>query len=71
MMPDVILTFANRIPAPIRAIAAKDNPAIWLQLATVYGEIGHDPRVIAAFATALRDLQANGTKAVLQTYLAG
>ena len=24
MMPDVILTFANRIPAPIRAIAAKD-----------------------------------------------
>jgi mannitol 2-dehydrogenase len=53
-----------------RALAAKANPAVWLELDTVYGDIGRDPRLIAAFATALRAVQAQGTKAVLEAYLA-
>ncbi|MFM2390535.1 MAG: hypothetical protein RLZZ437_2090 [Pseudomonadota bacterium] len=52
-----------------RARAAKSDPAIWLQMATVYGDLGRDERVIAAFSRALRDVQAKGTKAVLQAYL--
>jgi mannitol 2-dehydrogenase len=53
-----------------RARAAKSNPAIWLQMDTVYGDIGRDPRLIAAFAAALRSVRENGTKAVLEAYLA-
>ncbi len=32
-----------------RAKAAKDDPAIWLHMDTVYGDLGRDQRVIAAF----------------------
>jgi mannitol 2-dehydrogenase len=53
-----------------RAIAAKSDPAVWLQMDTVYGDQGRDPRIIAAFTKALRDLQAHGTKETLQAYLA-
>ena len=54
-----------------RAKAAKSDPAQWLQMATVYGEISHDARVVAAFAQALRDVQTMGTEAVLKACLAG
>lgn len=53
-----------------RARAARTNPAVWLELDTVYGDIGRDPRVIAAFAAALHAVQAKGTKAALEAYLA-
>jgi mannitol 2-dehydrogenase len=54
----------------VRAQAAKADPAVWLQMDTVYGDIGWNPTVVAAFTQALRDVQANGTKAVLESYLA-
>lgn len=54
-----------------RAQAAKSDPAVWLQMATVYGQIGLDARVVSAFASALQDIQAQGTRAVLTRYLAG
>jgi mannitol 2-dehydrogenase len=53
-----------------RAIAAKTDPAVWLQMETVYGDLGRDPRIIAAFAKALGDVQGQGTAAVLRAYLA-
>ncbi len=52
-----------------RATAAKADPAVWLQMDTVYGDVGRDPRVIAAFGAALNDVQTTGTKAVLEHYL--
>jgi mannitol 2-dehydrogenase len=52
-----------------RAKAAKADPAVWLQMETVYGETGRDPRVIAAFTAALRDVQTKGTKGALEAYL--
>ncbi len=53
-----------------RAHAAKADPGIWLQMGTVYGDTGKDPRIIAAFTAALHDVQTKGTKAVLKAYLA-
>jgi mannitol 2-dehydrogenase len=53
-----------------RAKAAKTNPGVWLQMDTVYGDTGRDPRVIAAFTAAQRDVQNKGTKAGLEAYLA-
>jgi mannitol 2-dehydrogenase len=51
------------------AHAAKADPAAWLRMQTVYGDLGHDPRVVAAFTTALRSIQSLGTKAVLEQFL--
>jgi mannitol 2-dehydrogenase len=53
-----------------RAVAAKSDPAIWLQMDAVYGDLGRDPRLIAAFAKALGDVQGQGTAAVLRAHLA-
>ena len=53
------------------AKTAKADPAAWLGMADIYGETGRDPRVQAAFATALYAIWAKGTAAVLADYLAG
>ena len=53
-----------------RAKAAKADPGHWLQMDTVYGDLGRDPRVITAFAAALTDVQTNGTEGAIQAYLA-
>jgi mannitol 2-dehydrogenase len=53
------------------AKAAKADPAAWLGMADIYGDTGRDPRVQAAFATALNAIWARGTRAVLTDYLAG
>lgn len=50
---------------------AKADPKAWLAMAEIYGETGRDPRVQAAFATALNALWSRGTAAVLQDYIAG
>ncbi|PZQ95974.1 MAG: mannitol dehydrogenase [Cereibacter sphaeroides] len=52
------------------AKAAKQDPARWLAMEDIYGDIGRDPRVIAEFSQALNALWAKGTKAVLTEYLA-
>ncbi len=53
-----------------RALAAKADPAAWLRMDTVYGDLADDPRVVAAFATALQAVQRDGTKATLDAYVA-
>lgn len=50
---------------------AKADPNAWLGMAEIYGETGRDPKVQAAFATALNALWARGTKSVLENYAAG
>lgn len=55
----------------IRAQQAKDDPAVWLAMSEVYGDLGSDPEVVVAFAQALRALWAKGARAVLTDYLAG
>ncbi len=53
------------------ARAAKADPNAWLAMTEIYGETGRDPKVQAAFRTALNALWARGTKSVLTDYLAG
>lgn len=51
------------------AKAAKDDPSAWLGMSDIYGEVGTSPAFAKAFAKALSDLWANGTKATLATYI--
>ncbi|PTE21650.1 mannitol dehydrogenase [Cereibacter changlensis JA139] len=53
-----------------RAKAAKADPAQWLAMTEVYGDLGSRPEVVAAFTTALNAIWAEGTEAVLRRYLA-
>ena len=52
------------------ARAAQTDPQRWLAMEEIYGDIGRDPVIIAAFAQALGDLGRKGTAAVLTDYLA-
>ena len=54
-----------------RAQAARGNPAVWLELRAVYGDIGANPVFAEAFATALSEIWAKGTAATLEAYIAG
>ena len=54
-----------------RAMATKSDPAAWLRMTTVYGDLAEDARVLAAFGNALRAVQTKGTKAVLHEFLGG
>jgi mannitol 2-dehydrogenase len=51
------------------ARAARAEPALWLAMDDIYGEVGRDPVVIAEFTRALNALWENGTVAVLTEYL--
>lgn len=53
------------------ARAAATDPAIWLGMEDIYGDLGKNPQVVATFAGFLQDLAARGTRAVLTDYLAG
>jgi len=54
-----------------RAARAKDDPAEWLAMREVYGDLGETPAVAKAFATLLRAVWAEGCRPVMQRYLAG
>ncbi|MCS0495763.1 mannitol dehydrogenase family protein [Ancylobacter sp. MQZ15Z-1] len=54
-----------------RAREARQNPAAWLAMGEVYGDLGADEEVVAAFAEALDALWTNGARAVLTEYLEG
>ena len=54
-----------------RARAAKADPAAWLALDGVYGDVAHAPAFQAAFADALARLWRDGTEATLEAYLGG
>lgn len=52
-----------------RAQASSDDPAAWLAMRDVYGDLGRSPVFAAAFAGQLRALWAEGTAATLRRYL--
>ena len=54
-----------------RSHAARSNPAAWLGMRDVYGEVGEDERFRLAFSAALDALWRDGTSAVLKRYVAG
>ena len=53
-----------------RARRAKGDPAAWLAMTEVYGDLGQDAHVAARFAYWLDRIWAEGTAAVLTAYLA-
>ncbi len=54
-----------------RAHLARKDPAEWLRMETVYGDLAGNATVVAAFTTHLRRVQTLGTKAVLAQFLQG
>jgi mannitol 2-dehydrogenase len=58
----------NRLVAQARL--ARDNPAAWLAMTDIYGDVASDPVFASAFATALAALWRNGTRETLTRYLA-
>ena len=54
-----------------RAARAQDEPAEWLAMREVYGDLGENPVVAETFATLLRAVWAEGCRPVMQRYLAG
>jgi mannitol 2-dehydrogenase len=54
-----------------RAAAAKADPAAWLGMAEVYGDLSQDKAVADRFAVLLRDVWARGAAAVMQDYVNG
>ena len=51
-----------------RALAARDNPAAFLQNRAVFGDLGGDPRLNEAFATQLTRLRDRGVREALSAY---
>ncbi|MFO1032972.1 MAG: mannitol dehydrogenase family protein [Hyphomicrobiales bacterium] len=49
---------------------AKDNPAVWLGMKDIYGDVGTHPQMQDAFARWLGLLWRDGTAATLEAYLA-
>jgi mannitol 2-dehydrogenase len=52
-----------------RAKAAKADPAAWLAMDDIYGEVGTSPEFAAAFAKSLEMLWSRGTSETLRLYL--
>lgn len=50
---------------------ACEEPAAWLAMETVYGDLVGEPALAGPFAAALTALWRDGTRAVLERYLAG
>jgi mannitol 2-dehydrogenase len=53
------------------ALAAKDDPASFLDLRDIFGDVADAPRFRARFESALKSLWRDGTRATLQRYLNG
>ncbi len=51
------------------ARAAKADPAKWLGMTQIYGDLGQDPAVAARFGAHLNAIWADGTEAVLRRFL--
>ena len=50
---------------------AAEDPAAWLGMEEIYGEIGRNPAAVAAFGVWLTALMQDGTAATLRRYIAG
>lgn len=53
----------------VTARKAKEDPAAWLSMKDIYGEVAGSSIFAAAFGAALRSLWETGTRATLQAYL--
>jgi mannitol 2-dehydrogenase len=53
------------------ALAAKEDPASFLDLRDIFGDVADAPQFRARFETALKSLWRDGTRATLQRYLNG
>lgn len=53
-----------------RALAARDNPLIWLAMDHIYGDLAQSPAFSVPFATWLRMIWQDGLTAAMTTYLA-
>lgn len=53
-----------------QAKKARENPAAWLEMSDIYGDLAKAPSFIAAFTKSLNFLWTQGTKATLEAYLA-
>ena len=51
------------------ATAAKNDPAKWLGMTHIYGDLGQNPAVVARFSAHLTAIWVDGTKAVLRRFL--
>jgi len=52
------------------ATAAKEDPAAWLGMTDIYGDVGRSEVFAGAFSESLRTLWKDGARATLQAYLA-
>jgi mannitol 2-dehydrogenase len=52
-------------------LAAKDDPAAFLALRDIFGNVADSPLFRSRFETALNSLWREGTRATLQRYLEG
>jgi mannitol 2-dehydrogenase len=53
------------------ALAAKEDPAFFLDLRDIFGDVADAPQFRSRFETALKSLWRDGTRATLQRYLNG
>ncbi|WP_170467683.1 mannitol dehydrogenase family protein [Ruegeria arenilitoris] len=51
------------------ALAAKDDPKLWLEQSQYYGEIGTSQRILAAFASWLAAIWVNGSRAAVNEFV--
>lgn len=52
------------------AIQARDNPAVWLSMREIYGDLNDNATVVTAFTQALNAIWAEGSQAVIARFLA-
>lgn len=57
----------NRLQETARS--AKSNPAAWLAMSDIYGDVGTSHLMQTEFAAALKSLWTNGTKVTVENYL--
>ncbi len=58
----------DRLTAQARQ--ARENPAVWLEMTDIYGDLAKAPAFSDAFAKCLNFIWKNGTAVTLETYLA-
>jgi len=59
----------DRLTAQARK--ARGNPAAWLEMGDIFGDLAQNPTYVAAFTAALSNLWSEGTPATLMRYLEG
>lgn len=52
-----------------QAHLAKDDPAKWLDMPEIYGDLAHDAALVAQFSAALRAVWAMGTRQAIADYI--